>query len=342
VRRAAVRVLNEPLSVGEGTQTEDLREQLEVLCRAVTQSMTGEKPLLDRATAAVASTQSVLHRLRARTIDEVEDAGDAVTARDLLLLLRGFEGVQLALDRDEAHRFASQLSGAGAMELLVEVAHDLRSPLASILFLADTLRNARSGPVTEVQERQLGIIYSAAFGLSTVASDVIELARGGDRLVSGTPVPFSMADLLHSVRDIVQPIAEERGLTVRLVLPDADYRIGHPGALSRVLLNLATNALKFTSEGFVEVAAHQRSRTRVEFSVQDTGRGIPPEVVSCLFDTFRRRRNTATYAFSSAGLGLSISRKLVRAMGGELEVDTSPTSGTRFHFEVELPAASRV
>lgn len=338
VRRAALRVSNDPRSVEEGTPVEELREQIAALCRAIEQAASGETPAFEHAAPAVPA-QRVLHRLRACTLDELAGLGDAVESRQLLALLRAFEGVQLALDRDEAHRVAARLSGAGGLELLVEVAHDLRSPLASILFLAETLRKGRTGPVSPVQEHQLGIIYSAAFGLSAVASDVIELARGGERLGGGTPVPFSVVEVLQSVRDMVQPIAEEKGLSVHLVLPEAELRVGRPGALSRVLLNLTANALKFTPEGYVELGAHQRSPTRVEFTVRDTGRGIPPEVMSCLFEPFRRRRNTATHAFSSAGLGLSICRRLVRAMGGELVVDTSPVSGTRFHFELELPRA---
>src|SRR5262249_33502965 len=154
---------------------------------------------------------------------------------------------------DWAQHFADRLSGPDGMDLVVEVAHDLRSPLTSILFLSETLQRARSGPINAVQERQLGLIYSAAFGLSSMASDVIELARGGDRLVDLDPLPFSVADIFESVRDIVQPIAEEKGLQVALHFPELDFRVGYPVALSRVLLNLTTNALKFTSEGLVEV-----------------------------------------------------------------------------------------
>ena len=226
------------------------------------------------------------------------------------------------------------------MELVVEVAHDLRSPLTSILFLAETLQRARSGPINTIQERQLGLIYSAAFGLSSLASDVIELARGGDRLVDLDPLPFSMSDIFESVRDIVQPIAEEKGLQVRLETPPEDFRVGHPVALSRVLLNLTTNALKFTSDGHVEVRGDIKSGTRVEFSVRDTGRGIPPHAMLTLFEPFRRRQKPGEYAFSGAGLGLSICRKLVEAMHSNLRVETIADQGTRFYFELDLPLAS--
>jgi signal transduction histidine kinase len=243
------------------------------------------------------------------------------------------------LEADWSQHFSDRLSGPDGLELVVEVAHDLRSPLTSILFLAETLQRARSGAVNPVQERQLGLIYSAAFGLSSVASDVIELARGGDRLVDLDPIPFSVTDILESVRDIVQPIAEEKTLAVQLMTPEADFRIGHPVALSRVLLNLTTNALKFTAEGFVEVTARETGPRAVEFSVRDTGRGIPPQSMATLYEPFRRRQKPGEYAFSGSGLGLSICRKLVEAMGSTLEVETAPGYGTRFHFVLDLPLA---
>ncbi len=260
-------------------------------------------------------------------------AGDQAV---LLGYLAAFEELGVSLEPSWDQRFTDRLSGPDGLELVVEVAHDLRSPLTSILFLAETLQRARSGPVSPLQQRQLGLIYSAAFGLSSVASDVIELARGGDRLVDLEPLPFSVADILESVRDIVQPIAEEKGLSVRVVPPQQSARIGHPVALSRILLNLTTNALKFTDEGYVEVGALELGPTAMEISVRDTGRGIPPASMAMLFEPFRRRQKDRDYAFSGSGLGLSICRKLVEAMKGELKVETGP-SGTRFFFTLDLP-----
>jgi signal transduction histidine kinase len=263
----------------------------------------------------------------------------AVDPGQLLRVLAAMEQVGQRLEADWSQHFADRLSAPDGLELVVEVAHDIRSPLTSILFLAETLQRGRSGPVNPVQERQLGLIYSAAFGLSSVASDVIELARGGDRLVDLDPIPFSVTDILESVRDIVQPIAEEKNLTVRLTAPEADFRIGHPVALSRVLLNLTTNALKFTAEGFVELTARQAPGGAIEFSVRDTGRGIPPQSMATLFEPFRRRQKPGEYAFSGSGLGLSICRKLVEAMGSTLQVETTQGVGTRFFFVLDLPLA---
>jgi signal transduction histidine kinase len=324
----------------DGSSGDEVRARLACLCRAVRQAYSGEEPNLDEI-APPAPGRRMLESLRSDFLLELEES-NCDDAPVLIRVLAAMERVQAAFDRDSAQRFANKLTGPDGLEMVVEVAHDLRSPLASILFLAETLRNGQSGSINPIQERQLGLVYSAAFGLSALASDVIELVRGGERLMDLHPTPFSVSDTLQSVRDIVLPIAEEKGLAVRITPPDTDLRIGHPVALNRVLLNLTTNALKFTAEGHVEVTCRALTKTRLEFSVKDTGRGIPNEVLPTLFDAFRRRVKPGQYTFSSAGLGLSICRKLVARMGGEMCVETAPGYGTRFHFELDLPVSTRL
>ncbi|HYR11224.1 MAG TPA: HAMP domain-containing sensor histidine kinase, partial [Longimicrobium sp.] len=162
----------------------------------------------------------------------------------------------------------------------------------------------------------------------------------GDRLVEPTPAPLAVSEVFESVCDIVRPLAEEKHIALRVLPPPADHRIGHAAALSRVLLNLVTNALRYTEDGFVEITARPQGMTHVEFSVRDSGPGIDPEARDTLFEPFHRRGGGDRYGFSGSGLGLAISRRLVRAMGGELEFETSPGWGTRFFFELELPPAS--
>jgi signal transduction histidine kinase len=317
---------------------EEATAHLAQVCLAIRSEASG----LDAGATAVARnplSRRLLGLVRSSFVQRVQSLPPPDPAQ-LLRVLAAMEAVSHGLEVDWSQHFADRLAAPDGLELVVEVAHDLRSPLTSILFLAETLQRGRSGPVNPVQERQLGLIYSAAFGLSSVASDVIELARGGDRLVDLDPIPFSVTDILESVRDIVQPIAEEKNLAVRLTPPEADFRIGHPVALSRVLLNLTTNALKFTAEGYVEVTARQTDNARaIEFSVRDTGRGIPPQSMATLFEPFRRRQKPGEYAFSGSGLGLSICRKLVEAMGSTLDVETTQGVGTRFHFVLDLPLA---
>lgn len=285
--------------------------------------------------------RQLLDVLRHRFLEELRASPASLSNRQTVRILWAMDRVQSAIMDDVSQRFADRLGGPDAMQLLVEVAHDMRSPLNAILFLTEHIRSGRSGPLAPVQERQMGLVYGAAFGLSTLTSDLIELAHGGNRLIDH-PIPFSISGVLGSVRDIVQPIAEEKQLQMRLTGPESDVRVGHPVALNRVLLNLTTNALKYTERGSVVVTCEPSSRTRVEFAIQDTGRGMPQSVIDTLFDTFRRRRSCDDYAFSSAGLGLAICQKLITAMGGELRVETEIEKGTRFSFELDLPASPRL
>ena len=238
----------------------------------------------------------------------------------------------------EPSDLAACLSGPNGLELVVELAHDLRSPLTSILFIAEALQQGQEGPVTPEQSRHLGLIYSAAFSLCATASDVLELARGSNRLIDRAPAPFSVAETFASVRSMVLPIAEEKGLAVRLVHPVPERRIGHARAVSRTLLNLATNAVKFTDTGFVELTARPLGANRLEFSVRDTGPGFDPTRFAALSQPAGPSANgNGRHHFSSSGLGLAICSKLVRAMGSELRVESRPNGGSRFFFEIDCP-----
>ena len=278
--------------------------------------------------------------VRRALLEETRDSS-SIRAADLSATLLAFERISEELAANGAHQLTGGLDQPGASNLVVEVAHDMRSPLTSILFLVETIRRGHSGPVNAIQERQLALVYSAAFGLSAIASDFIELARGGDRLIERTPIPFSIGELFHSVHDILLPMAEEKGLAIRLAPPPGDFRVGYPSALCRVLLNLATNAVKFTSHGFVELSAIQVSKSRVRFSVQDSGPGIPSGIMGQLYEPLRRL-DAGTQSFSSAGLGLAICSRLVSRMEGNLQVTSSPETGTRFSFELDLPLEARL
>lgn len=227
---------------------------------------------------------------------------------------------------------------AGNLDLLVELAHDIRSPLTSIITLCEGLRKNECGDVNELQRYHLGLIYSSALSLSSLTSDIIELVQGSERLAEPEPVPFSIEEVLDGVCEILLPLAEQRGLMLRTLPPEHDTRIGLPVALSRVLLNLTTNALKYTTKGFVEVVTTPKGPDRIEFSVRDTGDGVDPELIRRVKDRAFTRAGAGS-EFSLEGLGLAICFRLVRTMGSELEVESQPSWGTRFFFELELPTA---
>lgn len=334
--RAADRVLHNSVDGGA-----DLGRHLDVLSHAIRQASKGETPNLGTL-PSYAPARRLLESLQSELL-ELAARPPYPTSTQLIGALRGIESVRRALDADAAQRLSSRISSQDALETIVAVAHDMRSPLTSVLFLVDALRKAHSGPVTPHQERQLLLVYGAVFALSSLASDLLDLARGGDRLLDPVTVPFSISECLHIVRDIVNPIAEEKRLDVILAAPTkGDRRIGQPAAITRVLLNLTTNALKFTSEGNVTVSVAELSRTEVEFAVSDTGRGIPAEILDSLFDAFRQQSRSGETVFSSAGLGLSICQKLVSAMGGRLTVESVYGERTRFSFRLKLPLAPRL
>ena len=321
-------------SVDAVSQTEVAAATAEVVAR-VARAADGQP--FDGSEVGSPLQRRVLVELRRALLEQLAPAPTDHT----VLLLRAIESVALSMEPGWSDRFQDRLTGPSGLDLVVEVAHDLRSPLTSILFLAETMLRGRSGPLTPLQERQLGLVYSAAFGLNAVASDVIELVRGGDRLVGSNAQPFSITEVLEAVGDIVLPIAEEKGLSLTFTAPGNDRRIGHPGALNRVLLNLTTNGLKFTAEGGVTVELREQpgDPERLRCTVHDTGRGIPEAAMPMLFEPFRRRQQAGDYAFSGSGLGLSICRKLVEAMGSELTVETVQGEGTTFAFDLVLPLA---
>jgi signal transduction histidine kinase len=224
------------------------------------------------------------------------------------------------------------------VDLVVDLAHDLRSPVASILVLAESLQDGDAGPVTDLQRKQLGLIRSAAFCLCGVASDVLELARGCTPLV-GDPISFSFREVFDTVRDLVAPLVEYKELELRFRGPEDDCRTGHPRALARALLNLTTNALKVTDRGYVEISATPIGQAAVEVAVRDTGPGLDTPNGAALYEPFRRESPDQRPSFSSFGIGLRNCRNLVAAMGSELEVESRKGVGSRFFFTLDLPTA---
>jgi signal transduction histidine kinase len=315
----------------------DAVEILASVCDAVRQAHLRQRP---GPVSGGPLALPIFERLRRAFVEELDAQRESLKTGQLTEALRAFDLVREEIDRDESHRFLTALRSEDAMDLVVEIAHDMRSPLTAILMLTEMIRRPRARMTDDIQQRQLGLVYSAAFGLNTLANDVIALARGSHRLIQREPVPFSMSALLHSVADMLQPIADEQGLGLRVTAPSVNGRVGQPIALSRVLLNLASNALKYTVVGEVSISAVDLCPTHVQFEVADTGPGIPPDVMPVLFEPFARRSSASrARRFSRTGLGLAICRKLLHDLGSELRVESTPERGTRFFFELPLPPA---
>jgi len=270
--------------------------------------------------------------LKLNFLSELAMAPD-LNANEVVRTLIKLDEAEDAWKRTDRGKFISRLTGADCADAVVAIAHDIRSPLCSILLLVDALRRAEKASPNSIRERQLGLIYGAAFGLSTTVSNLIGAARGDD-LVQGQPMPFSVSETMHSVSTIVQPMCEEKGIPLGVEFPDNDVRVGHASGIQQALLNLASNALRYTDAGSVAMGCSEVGGDRVEFWVEDTGPGIPDDVLERLCYGFPPEG--VKLRFSSAGLGLAIVRTLVEAMGSTLAVD-SDSEGTRFSFVLTLP-----
>lgn len=336
-RRVLRRLLEATESDGRGGPDPNLLHDAEGVRSAVHRVLEGEDA---RGTVAGLPSTAVplVSFMRAELLKDREH--DPV---DVLEALRALERLDRAwrfgAGDDAEADLRAWLSRPDALELVVELAHDLRSPLTSIIFLSETIQKAPSGQFDEVQRRQLSLIYIAALGLSSVVSDVVELAVGERDLVDDQEATdFWVTEVVDGVARLVLPMSEEKGVDLLLEVAEDERWHGHPHALSRILLNLVTNALKFTETGFVEVGMKRLTPCRSEFWVRDTGRGIPEQQLAELFVPFRRRSRGRSHFFSASGLGLSICQRYLQAMGSELHVETKLGEGTRFYFQLDAPA----
>jgi signal transduction histidine kinase len=319
-------------SIAHGTkQTRlEVRERLNEVIGWVVSTL---RPGAERTTTVPpVIAREYVSTLKVKFLAELETTPD-LDANEVVRTFIRLDQAEEAWKRTDRGKFIARLTGADCADAVVAIAHDIRSPLGSILLLVDSLRRADRNSPNAVRERQLGLIYGAALGLSTTVSNLIAAARG-DGLVQGNPAPFSVSEMMHSVSDIVEPMCEEKGIPLGMEFPDHDARIGYSSAIQQALLNLTSNALRYTDAGNVAMGCSEISADRVEFWVEDTGPGIPDDVLERLCYGFPPEG--VKLRFSSAGLGLAIVRTLVEAMGSSLQVD-SGKSGTRFSFILALP-----
>jgi len=234
------------------------------------------------------------------------------------------------LDRNtDAHR-----------RMVQDVSHDLRSPLNSILFLADALRSERSGALTQAQSHQMSVLYTAAVTLVRMANDLIDFSRlgvGQERIVVST-ASFSLETVIEDVRSLVGPLATHRAVELRTVFSAEGLRHGDQRLLSRVLLNLVSNALEAVDSGGVVTLEFSDSDSGdLCIEVSDDRAGTDVDALRQLMSVTEDRWPGETRGWTR-GLGLTISARLVEAAGGRLDVLSRSGTGTVFVVELPFPS----
>lgn len=223
-------------------------------------------------------------------------------------------------------------------EFLALTTHDLRSPLTVISGVISFFKSGRLGELTPEQERMVAMMERNAQNLISLVNDLLDSTK----LESGTLQlkiePASLTDAVAEVREALLPTANEKGITLTVELPaELPPVLADRGQLGRILHNLVSNAVKFTSPGGSVVIRAARNGRSVAVSVADTGVGIAPEEQQMIFDKYAQARNRATRGEKGTGLGLYITKRLVELHGGEINVESEVGRGATFTFT--LPVA---
>ena len=255
---------------------------------------------------------------------------------------------QLALKLRElaiAKERAEALSRARAAFLAV-MSHEFRTPMNAVIGLSDLLLDA---PLAPENREQVRVISDSARALLLLLNDILDFAKIDAQKLTLSPAPFDLQRLAASVIDMLRPAARARALALSLDLsPDVPpHLLGDDARLRQVLVNLVSNAVKFTERGVVTLGITARAAgpesdcdDEIAFRVEDTGIGMASEVLTRLFLPFEQADGGITRRYGGTGLGLAICKQIVAAMGGDIHVESEPGRGSVFSFTLRLPATA--
>jgi signal transduction histidine kinase/NO-binding membrane sensor protein with MHYT domain len=242
----------------------------------------------------------------------------------------------MAQARDDA-----QAANRIKSEFLANMSHELRTPMNGIMVMNTLMLGTNLGS----QQRKFAeTVQTSAEALLAILNDILDVSKLEAGKVELEEVDFSLPAVADDVIALMRPRAEEKGIAICQDLDEGAGRLlrGDPGRIRQVLLNLMSNAVKFTDGGSVLVRARSRRAAdlnTLRIEIRDTGIGLTAEAKSKLFQTFQQADGSITRRFGGTGLGLSISRQLVRLMGGDIGMEDRPGGGCIFWFELVLPDA---
>ena len=241
-------------------------------------------------------------------------------------------------------KVAAEKASEAKSQFLANMSHELRTPLNSLLILARLLADNVGGNLTPKQVQFAQTIHASGMDLLALINDLLDLARIESGAVTSLHLaPARLDEVRADLERTFRQVAHDKGLRFAVEFDSALPPVIRTDAarLKQVLKNLLSNAFKFTREGAVTLHARptQSGRSGIEFEIQDTGIGIPPDKQALIFEAFQQADGTTSRQFGGTGLGLSISRELTRLLGGEIRVVSEPGRGSTFTLQLPLSAA---